>query len=150
MLAIGSRAPEFTLADQDGRDLSLSNFLNHGMVVLYFYPADFTRDCTRQACVIRDMHDEIVKARLTVVGVSPQQPQRHQEFRLSYQLPFTLLADPDKTIIRLYEARGPLGFGVRRITYLIDRDRTIRDAVEARFDIDRHEELIRRALSTRA
>lgn len=148
MLAIGSRAPEFTLADQNGRDVSLSNFLAGGQVVLYFYPADFTPGCTRQACMIRDMHEQILRAKLTVVGISPQLPERHQAFRARYDLPFTLLADPDKAVIEPYGAMGLLGFGARRITYLVDRNRYIRDCENTRFSINRHAELIRRAFST--
>lgn len=150
MLAIGSRAPEFTLADQDGRDVSLSNFLSGGQVVLYFYPADFTSGCTKQACMIRDMHEQIQKAKLSVVGISPQLPERHQAFRAKYNLPFTLLADPDKSVIQLYAAVGMLGFGVRRTTYLIDRARFVRDAENARFRVEQHAELIHRAFSTQA
>ena len=85
-----------------------------------------------------------------MAGVSPQLPARHQKFRSHYSLPFTLLADPQRTVIRMYEANGPLGFGVRRITYLIDRDRCIRDALKADFRIAAHEEFVRRSLSTQA
>lgn len=150
MIAVGSRAPEFTLADQDGRDVSLTDFLNRGRLLLYFYPADFTPGCTREACAIRDLHGEIQQAGMSVAGISPQLPQRHQDFRARYSLPFTLLADPQRTVIRMYDANGLLGLRVRRITYLIDRDRRIRDAVQADFRIAVHEEFIRRALSIQA
>ena len=72
MLKPGSRAPEFTLPDQEGRDTSLTALLNRGPLILYFYPADFTPGCTRQACAIRDLHFEILRAGLTIAGVSPQ------------------------------------------------------------------------------
>lgn len=150
MLAVGSRAPEFTLADQDGRDVSLTDFLNRGRLLLYFYPADFTPGCTREACAIRDVHAEITKSGMSVAGISPQLPARHQEFRSRYSLPFTLLADPQRTVIRMYDADGLFGLRVKRITYLIDRDRRIRDAVHADFRIAVHEEFIRRTLSTQA
>ena len=150
MLAVGSRAPEFTLADQDGRDASLTDFLNRGRLLLYFYPADFTPGCTREACMIRDLYADIAGAGMSVVGISPQLPQRHQDFRSHYALPFTLLADPQRTVIRMYDASGLLGLRVRRITYLIDRDRRIRDAVQAEVRIATHEEFVRRALSTQA
>jgi peroxiredoxin Q/BCP len=150
MLAVGSRAPEFTLTDQDGRDLSLTDFLNRGRVLLYFYPADFTPGCTREACMIRDLHEELRRGGLVVAGISPQMPPRHQQFRARHSLPFTLLADPQRTVISMYEAEGFWGLRVRRITYLIDRDRRIRDAVHADFRISVHEEFMRRALSTQA
>lgn len=150
MLAIGSRAPEFTLPDQDGRDVSLTGFLNRGSLFLYFYPADFTFNCTREACAIRDIYAEILEAGFGIVGVSPQGSQRHQAFRSHHNLPFALLADTDRSVIRMYEADGLFGLRVRRITYLIDSARYIRDAVHAEFRIGAHEALIHRALSTRA
>ncbi|MBV8854149.1 MAG: peroxiredoxin [Sinobacteraceae bacterium] len=145
MLAIGTRAPEFTLPDQDNRQVSLSNLLNIGPLILYFYPADFTAGCTREACMLRDLHAEIVSSGLNVAGVSPQPPKRHREFRQKYGLPFTLLADRAKEVIRMYEVNGPLGFGVRRATYLIDPTRTIRSAVLADFRIGRHQEFVQKA-----
>jgi peroxiredoxin Q/BCP len=150
MLAVGTRAPEFTLPDEDGRDTSLSTFLNRGALILYFYPADFTPGCTRQACSIRDLHAQILQVGLSIAGVSPQEPERHRAFRERYQLPFTLLADPHKSVIRMYEADGPLGFGVRRATFLIDPARYIRGAVRADFRIGQHAAFIRRALATSA
>jgi len=145
MLAIGSRAPEFTLPDQDDHTVSLSNLLNRGSVILYFYPADFTPGCTREACMLRDMHGEISKGGLIVAGVSPQSPERHKEFREKYQLPFTLLSDVEKFVIKMYEVNGPIGLGVRRATYLIDQARQIKGAVLADFRISQHEDFIRKA-----
>ena len=74
MLKAGERAPEFTLPDETGTDRSLTELLSAGAIVLYFYPADFTPGCTRQACALRDLHSEIERAGLRVVGISPQSP----------------------------------------------------------------------------
>jgi len=150
MLDVGTRAPEFTLPDQDGRDVSLSTLLNRGRLILYFYPADFTPGCTRQACAVRDLHSEALRMGLTIAGVSPQPSARHLAFRERYELPFTLLADPEKSVIRMYDVDGPLGFGVRRATYLIDPARHIRGAVLADLRIGRHTAFIRRAIATSA
>ena len=150
MLAIGGRAPEFTLPDQTDQSVSLSTLLRHGPLILYFYPADFTPGCTKEACSIRDLHTEIQQAGLDVAGVSPQSPATHRSFREKYQLPFTLLADVDKFVIRMYDVLGPLGFGVRRATYLIDQARYIRAAVLADFRISQHSEFIRRAVALSA
>lgn len=150
MLEVGTRAPEFTLPDQNGRDVSLTSLINRGPLILYFYPADFTPGCTRQACSIRDLHAEIACAGITVAGVSPQSSERHLEFRERYKLPFTLLADPEKSVIQMYDVDGLFGFGVRRATYLIDSARHIRAAALADFRIGRHMALIRRALATSA
>lgn len=147
MLAVGARAPEFTLPDQDGRDTSLTTLLNHGPLVLFFYPADFTPGCTKEVCVIRDLHSELVARGLNVAGISPQGAESHRGFRAKHHLPFTLLSDPDKAVIRMYEVVGPLGIGVRRATYLIDPSRHIRDAVLADFRISRHEEFVRRVMA---
>jgi peroxiredoxin Q/BCP len=147
MLAVGARAPEFTLADQDGRDTSLTTLLNDGPLVLFFYPADFTPGCTREVCMVRDLWPEIMNHGLNAAGISPQGPSSHKEFRAKHNLPFTLLADPDKSVIKMYEVNGPLGIGVRRVTYLIDQARVIRDVVLADFRIGQHEGFIRRALA---
>jgi thioredoxin-dependent peroxiredoxin len=150
MLPLGGRAPEFTLPDQDEQSVSLSNLLRHGPLILYFYPADFTPGCTRQACMMRDLHGEIDQAGLNVAGVSPQKPATHRRFREKYRLPFRLLSDTDKFVISMYDVRGPLGFGVRRTTYLIDQARYIRAAVLANFRISEHEAFVRRAVALSA
>src|ERR1700756_852783 len=100
MLEIGGRAPEFTLLDHTGQPVSLSTLLRSGPLILYFYPADFTPGCTREACSIRDLHTAIQTAGLDVAGVSPQDPESHRLFREKYQLPFTLLADTEKVVIK--------------------------------------------------
>jgi peroxiredoxin Q/BCP len=150
MLAVGGRAPEFTLPDQDGQSVSLSTLLRYGSLILYFYPADFTPGCTREACCIRDLHAEIQEAGLSVAGVSPQAPESHRAFREQHKLPFILLSDVDKYVIRMYDVQGPLGFGVRRATYLVDQARNIRSAVLADFRISQHEDFIRRAVALSA
>lgn len=147
MLAIGARAPEFTLPDADGQATSLSNMLRDGPLILYFYPADFTPGCTREACQIRDLHAELDSAGLRVAGVSPQSPESHRAFREKYKLPFTLLADPDRFVIKMYGVQGPLGFGVRRATFLIDQARYIQDTVLADFRIGEHEAFVRKAVA---
>jgi thioredoxin-dependent peroxiredoxin len=146
MLKIGARAPDFSLADQDGRQVSLRELLHDGPLVLYFYPADFTPGCTKEACTIRDMHDEIAAAGMRVVGISPQDADSHARFRTRYGLQFTLLADPAKSAVKAYGVDGPLGIGVRRATFLVDADGIVRDAVLADIRIGRHEEFIRAAI----
>jgi peroxiredoxin Q/BCP len=150
MLAMGARAPEFTLPDQDEQSISLSTLLRDGPLILYFYPADFTPGCTREACAMRDLHTEIQQAGLEVAGVSPQTPASHREFRKKYHLAFTLLSDVDKFVIRMYDVLGPLGIGTRRATYLIDQARYIRGAVLADFRIAQHEDFVRRAVALSA
>ncbi len=150
MLDIGERAPEFTLPDHTGEVVSLTTLLRSGPLILYFYPADFTPGCTKEACSIRDLHTAIQEAGLNVAGVSPQSPETHRKFREKYQLPFTLLSDIDKVVIKMYDVMGPLGLGVRRGTYLIDQARKIRSAVLADFRIGLHEDFIRKAVALSA
>ncbi len=149
MLATGDEAPDFTLTDADGQQKTLSDLLTDGPLILYFYPADFTPGCTREACSIRDLHDSISSVGLTVAGVSPQDTDSHRRFRERYDLPFTLLSDPDKTVIRSYDVDGPFGIGVRRASYLVDQDRKIRDAVLADIRINRHTAFIEKAIALR-
>jgi peroxiredoxin Q/BCP len=150
MLKVGERAPEFTLPDETGTDRTLTELLRTGAIVLYFYPADFTPGCTRQACVLRDLDSEIQRAGLRVVGISPQSPASHTKFRDKYKLPFVLLSDQHKAVIKMYGVNGPLGIGVRRASYLIDGGRRIRDAVLADFMIGRHADFVRKAITLRA
>jgi thioredoxin-dependent peroxiredoxin len=150
MLKAGERAPEFTLPDDTATDRSLTELLSSGAIVLYFYPADFTPGCTRQACVLRDLHQEIENAGLRVVGISPQSPESHAKFRAKYNLPFVLLSDQHKAVIKMYGVNGPLGIGVRRASYLIDGGRRIRDVVLADFKIGRHADFVRKAILLRA
>ncbi len=149
MIEVGERAPEFTLPDETAKDRSLTELLSAGAAVLYFYPADFTFGCTRQACAMRDIHEDIARAGLTVVGISPQNPQSHANFKAKYQLPFVLLSDEQKTVIRMYGVNGFLGMGVRRATYLIDTNRRIRDSILADFMVARHTDFVRKAVMLR-
>lgn len=147
MLESGSIAPPFCLPDQDGQPRALADWLRTGPVILYFYPADFTPGCTREACMIRDLHGRLAALGLRIVGISPQDADSHRRFRERHQLPFDLLCDVGKTVARLYEVEGPFGLGVRRATFLIDPDGVVRDGVLADLRIGRHEEFIRNALS---
>lgn len=149
MLETGERAPDFTLPDQDGRERTLTALLDGDALILYFYPADFTPGCTREACDLRDLHTQILGAGLRVVGVSPQSPESHRRFRDKYSLPFILLSDERKSVIGAFGVDGPLGIGVRRTTFLIDRGRVIRDVVVADLRVSKHREFVENAIALR-
>ena len=149
MLETEQKAPEFTLPDQDGHDISLTGLLKNGPVIVYFYPADFTPGCTREACSIRDLHKEISRAGLTVAGISPQSPDSHKRFREKYNLPFTLLSDEKKEVIKMFKVDGLFGVWVQRVTYLIDQNRNIKGRVKAHFSIAEHEDFIKKAIELR-
>ena len=149
MLEVGSRAPEFLLPNDEGGETSLSDLLKDGPLILYFYPADFTPECTKEACSIRDIHNDIQSVGLQVAGISPQDEDSHRRFREQHDLPFILLSDPEKVAIKMYDVDGPFGVGVRRATFLINPDRVIQDAVMADVRIGRHQEFIEKAVVLR-
>ena len=104
-LQAGKPAPTFTLADADGRDVSLADFAGKD-VILYFYPRDDTPGCTKEACGFRDSWKQIQKLGAIVLGVSPDSGESHQRFARKYRLPFPLLSDPDKKVMTRYGAWG--------------------------------------------
>ena len=127
MLEAGQPAPDFTLPDQDGNDVSLSDFRGRPVVV-YFYPRDNTPGCTTQACDIRDQWAEFESAGAAVVGISPDSVESHAKFRGEHDLPHTLLADPERTVMEPWGAYGEKTLygkktvGVIRSTVLVDAD----------------------------
>jgi len=149
MLKPGVKAPEFVLNNDEGVEIALSDLLKDGPLILYFYPADFTPGCTKEACSIRDIHNDIQSVGLTVAGISAQDEESHRRFREEYNLPFTLLSDPGKEVIKMYDVDGMFGVGVQRATFLIGQDRTIQDAVLANVRISRHTEFIEKAVILR-
>jgi thioredoxin-dependent peroxiredoxin len=104
-LTEGDRAPAFTLMDQNGQKVGLKDFAGQ-RVVLYFYPADDTPGCTKEACQFNDEFATFKKLDVTVIGVSPDGAEKHQAFRAKYGLKFTLLSDPDKSVMTKYGAYG--------------------------------------------
>lgn len=150
MLKEGDVAPEFILPDENGDDVSLSAMLQAGPLFLYFYPADFTPGCTKEACTIRDIHDDITSVGLQVIGISPQDGESHLRFKQEHRLPFRLLSDEDKVAIKMYDVDGPFGVGVRRVTYLISQGQKIQAALQADVLINRHKDFIEKAVALRA
>jgi peroxiredoxin Q/BCP len=136
------------LPDQDGNDVSLDDLLTQGPAILFFYPADFTPICTREACFFRDGYAELAAAGIAVAGVSPNSSDSHTQFRDRHRLEYMLLADPDKRVIKAFGVDGPLGIGIRRATFLIDSDRRILAAVRADLRLGPHKKLMRQALAT--
>lgn len=125
MLETGTKAPDFTLLDKDGKSVSLSDFLGK-KVVLYFYPKDNTPGCTRQACAFAGAYAEFQSKGVEVIGISKDSVASHTKFAEKYSLPFVLLSDPDLIAIKAYgvwqekKMCGKVSMGVVRTTFIID------------------------------
>ena len=126
----GNKAPDFTALDQDGKKVKLSSFRDKKNIVLYFYPKDMTPGCTTQACDFRDQQKSFKST--VILGVSIDSQERHQKFIEKYDLPFTLLADVDKTVVQKYgvwqekKLYGKTFMGIVRSTFIIDKTGTLR------------------------
>ena len=127
MLNTGDRAPNFTLKDKSGNEISLSDFIGK-RVVLYFYPKDNTPGCTRQACAFAGAYEEFKNRGVEVIGISRDSIASHVKFAEKYNLPFILLSDPELEAIQAYgvwqekKMYGKLSFGVVRTTFIIDEN----------------------------
>ncbi|NJE73255.1 thioredoxin-dependent thiol peroxidase [Pseudoflavonifractor sp. SW1122] len=125
MLEVGTKAPDFTLKNQEGQEVSLSQFAGK-RVVLYFYPRDNTPGCTRQACGFAQNYEGFTQRDVVVIGVSKDSVASHLKFVQKYELPFVLLSDPDLEAIQAYgvwqekKLYGKVSMGVVRTTYVID------------------------------
>ena len=130
MLEIGNKAPEFTLMDKDGKQISLSDFLGR-KIVLYFYPKDNTPGCTRQACAFADSYEGFRSRDVVVIGISKDSVASHLKFAQKYDLPFILLSDPVLQAIQSYgvwqekKLYGKVSMGVVRTTFVIDEQGNI-------------------------
>ena len=127
MLAVGTKAPDFTLSDQNGELRKLSDYRGQ-KVILYFYPKDMTPGCTKQACGFAELYPQFRERGAVVLGISKDSVASHKKFEEKYGLPFTILADPEKEVIQRYDVwkekklYGKVSMGVVRTTYLIDEE----------------------------
>ena len=125
MLEVGMKAPNFTLKDKDGRDVSLSDFLGK-KVVVYFYPKDNTPGCTRQACAFAGAYKQFAEKNVEVIGISKDSVASHVKFAEKFSLPFILLSDPELEAIKAYgvwqekKLYGKVSMGVVRSTFIVD------------------------------
>jgi peroxiredoxin Q/BCP len=146
VLDIGTPAPAFSGVDQHGKEQSLERLIARGPLVLYFYPKDFTPICTEEACIFRDAYEEIRELGAEIVGVSIDGAETHRQFAARYQLPFPLLADPDKSILKAYGALLAFGLFTSRVTFVIDKRGIIRGAFAHQLSARKHLEDVRKAL----
>ncbi len=125
MLTAGMKAPDFTLKNEEGREISLKDFKGK-KVVVYFYPKDNTPGCTKEACSLRDSYDAILEKGAVVIGISADSEKSHENFKSKFGLPFFLLSDPEKKVIKAFGAWGGKSMmgkkyeGILRSTFVID------------------------------
>jgi peroxiredoxin Q/BCP len=150
-IAEGKKAPDFTLESAEGKPVSLSDFEGKDVVV-YFYPKDDTPGCTKEACGFRDLWKDLQKAGVVVLGISGDAPASHQKFAAKYRLPFTLLSDPDRTVMAKWGAYGEKMnygkkiMGVIRSTVWIGPDGVVRKHWKRVADAATHPEKVLAAI----
>jgi peroxiredoxin Q/BCP len=147
----GKKAPQFSLPNQEGKKVSLKDFLGK-KVVLYFYPKDLTSGCTREACDFRDAFPDFSKAKAVVLGVSADSAATHVKFIQKYELPFELLSDEKKEVLEKYgvwkekSMYGKKYMGIERSTFIIDKEGTVRK-VFRKVKVDGHVEEVLKTLN---
>jgi peroxiredoxin Q/BCP len=137
-VVVGAQAPDFTLPDQAGNQVSLKDFRGQKAVVLYFYPKDNTTGCTAEACAFRDSYEVFKEAGAEVIGISSDSEDTHQGFASRYQLPFVLLSDKGGKVRKQYGVPTTLGVIPGRVTYVIDKDGVVRHIFNSQFMATKH------------
>jgi peroxiredoxin Q/BCP len=141
---VGDKAPDFTLPSQMGDNVTLSEYFGKKNVVLYFYPKDETRGCTREACEFRDQYDVFTDLGAEVIGVSAQSVESHKSFATHYGLPFILLSDEKNVVRKLYGVPSSMGILPGRVTYIIDKKGVVRHIFNSQLQPEKHiEEALR-------
>lgn len=135
---VGDLAPDFALEAHTGQSVSLAEFRDRKVVVLYFYPKDESAVCTQEACSFRDAYEDFVEAGAVVIGVSSDSVESHQTFAGEHRLPFVLLADTDGSLRKAYGVQSTLRILPGRVTYVIDRQGVVRHMFRAQFSAARH------------
>lgn len=149
-IAVGKKAPAFTLTADNGKKVKLSDLAGKP-VVIYFYPKDDTPGCTKEACAFRDRHEEMLGLGATLLGISPDDVDSHQAFKEKYALNFSLLADTDHAVAEKFGAwreknmYGKLSMGIQRSTYLLDSQGRVAK-VWKKVSVDGHDEQVLQAL----
>ena len=138
MIAVGQRAPDFTLPAGDGRSVSLAEFRSKKVVVLFFYPKDETPGCTREACEFRDSFDRFGEAGAEVIGVSDDDVESHKKFASNHGLQMTLLSDLGGKVREKFGVKALFGLVPDRVTFVIDREGVIRHVFAARLRFGKH------------
>ncbi len=137
-IKVGDRAPDFTLPAQSGEPVRLYDRLGERVIVLYFYPKDNTSGCTAEACAFRDSYETFTEAGADVIGISSDSADKHASFAGQYKLPFTLVSDKGGRIRKEYGVPAALRLIPGRVTYVIDRQGTVRHVFNSMTNIGQH------------
>lgn len=139
MLKKGDRLPDFSLQDQDGKLVHIQDLVGKKNIVLFFYPADHTFGCTREACAFRDNYNDLKDLNAEVIGISADTVSSHRRFANDMKLPFVLLSDPDERVKKAFGLKKKLmGILAPRVTYVIDKNGVIRHCYESLVAFSRH------------
>jgi thioredoxin-dependent peroxiredoxin len=137
-LSKGSKAPDFILPSTSGKQFHLSRDFEAKACIIYFYPKDFTRGCTTEACEFRDHYEAFRQMDIPIVGISRDTIASHQKFKKEYRLPFELLSDAKGTVCEDYDALIPILRQPKRITYLLNKNHRVEAAFQDMFDAKSH------------
>lgn len=150
MLQPGELAPDFTLVDQERRQVTLAQQLESGPVVLFFYPRAMTGGCTAESCHFRDLRNEFNAAGAHAIGISADSPERQSEFDQGHSLGLILLSDPDRSVARSFGVKRPGPLFNRRATFVIDADRRVLASYSSEVNMEMHADRALEVLKDRA
>lgn len=138
IIEIGIKAPEFSLPDQNGKRVNLSDYLGKSNLVVYFYPKDESYGCTKEACSFRDNYEVFKSAGAVVIGISSDDIASHQAFAANHKLPFILLSDRDSSVAKKYGVGKSLGVLPGRVTFVIDKQGIVRMTFSSQLNFEKH------------
>jgi peroxiredoxin Q/BCP len=138
-IEVGSKIPEFTLKDQDGKSVNINDLIGTKNLVIYFYPKDDTPGCTKEACSFRDQFAEFSELGAEVIGISSDSVKKHKSFAEKHRLPYTLLSDVDKKVRKAFGVPTDfLGLLPGRVTYIVDKKGIVRHVFNSQFNAEKH------------
>lgn len=139
MIKTGDSIPQFTLKDQDENEFSVSQLIGKNPFVVYFYPKDDTPGCTAEACSFRDQYEDFTSIGAEVIGISSDSAESHKNFIRKYNLPFSLLSDPDNKVRKKFGvSSGLFGLIPGRVTFVCDRNGTVQYVFNSQMNVRKH------------
>ncbi len=138
VIEVGDKVPDFTLLSQTGESVTLSDLIGKKNIVLYFYPKDKSKGCTRQACEFRDKYEVFTDLGAEVIGISSDDIKSHESFADEYNLPFILLSDEKNKVRKLFGVKSTFGIIAGRVTYIIDKKGIVRHIFSSQFQPKKH------------